>query len=177
MSDDQTPDPYQAPFLYTSKPSSSERNRGCEHLYWRYENKTPHPISEKEYNRLQDEDGVRTSEGNIHPTTKPAEVMEWLIRRLTEPGDKVLDPFSGSGTTGIAAMNTGRDCQLIELDDVVDDEDVYKDIIIGRLHGHKVEMAQDPEHFDKDICFEGELPKNHPNEVSASMGLDDFLNL
>ena len=177
MSDDQQSDPYQAPFLYTSKASRSERDDGCEHLYWKYENKTPHPITEDEYERLEDKDGVRVTQGNVHSTVKPTEVMEWLIRRLTDPGDRVLDPFAGSGTTGIAAMNVGRDCQLIELDDVIEDEDVYKDIIIGRLHGHKVKMTQDPEHFDTDICFEGELPEHHPNEVSASLDLDDFLNL
>ena len=175
--DDQQNDPYKAPFLYTSKASSSERDDGCEHLYWKYENKTPHPISEEEYERLEDKDGVRVAQGNVHPTCKPIEVMEWLMERLTEPGDKVLDPFAGSGTTGIAAMKTGRNCQLIELDDMLDDEDVYKDIIMGRMHAHKTKMQAQAEHIDKNVQFDGELPEHHPNEVCAEMEIDELFDL
>jgi hypothetical protein len=42
--------------------------------------------------------------GNHHPTVKPISLMRWLIRLVTPPGGKVLDPFTGSGTTGCAAM-------------------------------------------------------------------------
>ena len=41
--------------------------------------------------------------GNGHPTVKPIDVMRWLVRLVTPPGGTVLDPFTGSGTTGIAA--------------------------------------------------------------------------
>ena len=40
--------------------------------------------------------------------------MRWLVRLVTPPGGLVLDPFAGSGTTGIAAMAEGFDCILIE---------------------------------------------------------------
>lgn len=40
---------------------------------------------------------------NTHPTVKPVELMRWLVRLVTPPGGTVLDPFMGSGTTGIAA--------------------------------------------------------------------------
>lgn len=43
-----------------------------------------------------------------HPTQKPVGLMEWLILTYTRPGAVILDPFSGSGTTAIAARNTGR---------------------------------------------------------------------
>jgi DNA modification methylase len=43
-----------------------------------------------------------------HPTTKPLDLMVYLIEKLTKPGDTVLDPFMGSGTTGVACVRTGR---------------------------------------------------------------------
>ena len=52
-----------------------------------------------------------------HPTQKPIEVMEWLVDRLTNEGDLVLDPFMGSGTTGVACMNANRSCVGIEIDE------------------------------------------------------------
>lgn len=52
----------------------------------------------------------------IHPTQKPTEILEYFIELCTNPGDTVLDTFAGSGSTGIAARNTGRACVLIERD-------------------------------------------------------------
>jgi site-specific DNA-methyltransferase (adenine-specific) len=52
--------------------------------------------------------------GSRHPTVKPVELMKWLVPLVTPPGGLVLDPFAGSGTTGVAALATGRDCILIE---------------------------------------------------------------
>ena len=49
-----------------------------------------------------------------HPTVKPVELMRWLVRLVTPPGGTVLDPFAGSGTTGVAAQVEARDCILIE---------------------------------------------------------------
>ena len=49
-----------------------------------------------------------------HPTQKPVALYEYLIRTYTNEGDTVLDICAGSGTTGIAAMNTGRNAILIE---------------------------------------------------------------
>ena len=51
-----------------------------------------------------------------HPTVKPIEVMRWLVRLVTPPGGRVLDPFGGSGSTGIAALFEGFDPTVIELD-------------------------------------------------------------
>lgn len=53
----------------------------------------------------------------IHPTQKPVELCEWLIKTYTNEGDTVLDNCMGSGTTGIACINTGRNFIGIELDD------------------------------------------------------------
>jgi site-specific DNA-methyltransferase (adenine-specific) len=54
--------------------------------------------------------------GTAHATVKPVDLMRWLIRLVTPPGGRVLDPFAGSGTTGIACMAEGFDCQMIELE-------------------------------------------------------------
>lgn len=55
--------------------------------------------------------------GKEHPTQKPVALMEYLIKTYTNEGQLVLDFTMGSGTTGIAAANTGRDFIGIELDD------------------------------------------------------------
>jgi site-specific DNA-methyltransferase (adenine-specific) len=53
--------------------------------------------------------------GNVlHTTQKPVEVMQTLIESFSKPGDIVLDPFAGSGSTGVAARNCGRHFILIE---------------------------------------------------------------
>ena len=45
---------------------------------------------------------------NDHETVKPIELMRWLVRLTTAPGATVLDPFTGSGSTGVACMLEGR---------------------------------------------------------------------
>lgn len=52
--------------------------------------------------------------GSKHPTVKPVDLMRWLVRLITPPGGTVLDPFAGSGTTGMACLAEGIDCILIE---------------------------------------------------------------
>lgn len=47
------------------------------------------------------------TKGNNHPTVKPTELMRYLVRLVTPPGGKVIDPFSGSGSTGKAAVLEG----------------------------------------------------------------------
>jgi len=46
--------------------------------------------------------------GRLHMTEKPLALMETLVRLFTDPGDTILDPFMGSGTTGVAAIHLGR---------------------------------------------------------------------
>lgn len=52
--------------------------------------------------------------GSKHPTVKPVSLMEWLCALVTPPGGTVLDPFAGSGTTGVAARAKGFNAILIE---------------------------------------------------------------
>jgi site-specific DNA-methyltransferase (adenine-specific) len=51
---------------------------------------------------------------NHHPTVKPVALMAWLIKLIAPPGATVLDPFMGSGTTGVAAVQEGREFIGIE---------------------------------------------------------------
>lgn len=53
----------------------------------------------------------------LHPTQKPVALLEYLIRTYTNPGDTVLDNCMGSGSTGVACLNTGRQFIGMELDD------------------------------------------------------------
>ena len=66
-------------------------------------------------------------EGNNHPTVKPVALMRYLCRLITPPGGLVLDPFAGSGTTGIAALAEGFSFLGIER------EAAYADIARSRL--------------------------------------------
>lgn len=52
--------------------------------------------------------------GSEHPTVKPVDLMRHYVALVTPPGGIVLDPFAGSGSTGIAALGLGLDCLLIE---------------------------------------------------------------
>jgi site-specific DNA-methyltransferase (adenine-specific) len=54
---------------------------------------------------------------NFHPTVKPIALMEYLIKLVSREGHTVLDPFMGSGTTGIACKNLNRDFIGIEKDE------------------------------------------------------------
>ena len=54
--------------------------------------------------------------GNNHPTVKPVELMKYLITLITPPGGVVLDPFNGSGSTGMAAVELGFEYIGCELD-------------------------------------------------------------
>jgi site-specific DNA-methyltransferase (adenine-specific) len=64
---------------------------------------------------------------NNHPTVKPVELMKYLIKLITPPGGTVLDPFNGSGSTGMAAVELGFDYIGCELDPA------YVDIALKRI--------------------------------------------
>ena len=72
--------------------------------------------------------------GTLHPTQKPVALLEYLIRTYTNEGETVLDNTMGSGTTGVACMNTGRNFIGIE-------KDVgYFEIARNRIEGHNTEI-------------------------------------
>lgn len=60
---------------------------------------------------------VPNRKGKLHPTQKPVELMEWLVKTYTNEGDTVLDFTMGSGSTGVACKNLNRSFIGIELDE------------------------------------------------------------
>jgi site-specific DNA-methyltransferase (adenine-specific) len=74
--------------------------------------------------------------GSLHPTQKPVDLMEYLIKTYTNEGETVLDFTMGSGSTGIACMNTKRGFIGIEKDDD------YFAIASKRMEDHNDFMAQ-----------------------------------
>jgi site-specific DNA-methyltransferase (adenine-specific) len=71
--------------------------------------------------------------GILHPTQKPVELFEYMIKTYTNKGQLVLDNCAGSGTAGVACKNLKRNYILIEK------EDEYIEIIKKRLNGERVE--------------------------------------
>lgn len=89
-----------ARFFYCAKPNRRERDAGCEQLL----RKT---IQTFKIGREDELKAEREGTLNIHPTVKPIELMRWLVRLLCAPDALVLDPFTGSGSTGAAVLVEG----------------------------------------------------------------------
>jgi len=87
----------------------------------------------------------KPQKNDLHPTMKPVELVERAIRNSSRPGNVVLDPFGGSGTTLIAAEKSGRSARLIELDPK------YADVIVRRWQdwtGQQATREADDAAFD-----------------------------
>jgi site-specific DNA-methyltransferase (adenine-specific) len=97
-------------FFYVAKASKSERNFGLDG----FNEKRPDSRDSKGMGVFE-EKGVGIQK-NFHPTVKPIKLMQYLVRLITPPNGKILDPFNGSGTTGIASLLEGFDYTGIELD-------------------------------------------------------------
>jgi site-specific DNA-methyltransferase (adenine-specific) len=99
--------------IYNPKASKAERNKGCEGL----DIKQNLQGLDNRGRTLEREDGSKTlvdrfsktPATNNHPTVKPIALMEYLIKMVTPKGGIVLDPFMGSGSTGVAAKKNGYD--------------------------------------------------------------------
>ena len=126
-----------ARFFYCAKASRSERNAGLEGL----------PDKERtDYGGFHSEQGLinnnrkpenRVPMQNGHPTVKPIELMRYLVRLTKTPtGGVVLDPFMGSGTTGMACVKEGRNFIGIELDEE------YLEIAKKRIEHAQAECTQ-----------------------------------
>lgn len=73
------------------------------------------PLAERDPGNMLIEEKPRRDSFNHHLTVKPVPLIERLIRLFSAPGETVLDPFLGSGTTAVAALRTGRSCVGIEI--------------------------------------------------------------
>jgi site-specific DNA-methyltransferase (adenine-specific) len=102
-------------FFYCAKASRAERNAGCEGM----------PLGNRVLNTgssgrtMVNGEWVEThsepvKRANHHPTVKPVALMCWLVKLVARPGELVLDPFTGSGSTGVACVTEGREFVGIE---------------------------------------------------------------
>jgi site-specific DNA-methyltransferase (adenine-specific) len=138
-------------FFYVAKASKRDRNEGLDDL----EAKTASEMTGRKEGSaglvMKHEDGsdkanayagtTGAARQNFHPTVKPTSLMEYLVKLVTPPGGVVLDPFTGSGSTGKAAILQGFDFIGIEL------TEEYLPIIEGRLKyaEHLVAEAEEQE--------------------------------
>jgi DNA modification methylase len=116
-------------FFYVARASKSDRNEGLDEL--------PNQISQHDSGglgretsvnkRINEQDINAPTTKNFHPTVKPTPLMEYLIKLVTPIGGVILDPFTGSGSTGKAALLNGYKFIGIEL------TEEYLPIIEGRL--------------------------------------------
>lgn len=91
-------------FFYCAKASKSERNAGLENEIKSKQGARPNSADSS--GKFPDHDHRETG-GNNHPTVKPVKLMEYLVKLITPVNGVVLDPFMGSGTTGVACKNLG----------------------------------------------------------------------
>ena len=99
-----------ARFFYCAKANKKDRNEGLDG----FEEKRPDERSVTGMGTFE-EKGV-AKQANHHPTVKPTDLMRYLCRLITPPGGTILDPFTGSGSTGKAAVLEGFNFIGIELD-------------------------------------------------------------
>jgi DNA modification methylase len=120
------------PFVYQAKPSRRERNAGLDGLPEResliYSEKAQGPLPQQTPSKP-------SPRANHHPTVKPVALMRHLVRLVTPPGGTVLDPFTGSGTTLVAAVLEGFDAVGCEM------TDEYLPIIRGRVEWAQEQVA------------------------------------
>ena len=107
-----------ARYFYCPKVSKAERNKGLDHLPTKKTSsmsgrRDPHDM---EKSKIDNDVTGRfvTERKNVHPTVKPQELMKYLCKLVTPKGGTVLDPFMGSGSTGMAAKDEGFDFIGIE---------------------------------------------------------------
>lgn len=88
---------------------------------------TPHANKGVRYPKTVRQYNYPEGKSRVHPTQKPVDLLEWLVKSYTNEGDTILDFTMGSGSTGIACKNTNRNFIGIELDET------YYNIAKGRI--------------------------------------------
>jgi len=130
-------------FFYVAKASKRDRNEGLDELL----ETTAADMVDREadsagMNSPRAGAGRTSGAKNFHPTVKPTSLMEYLIKLVTPPNGTVLDPFTGSGSTGKAAILQGFDFIGIEM------TEEYLPIIEGRLK-HAEQIVAEAKEQDK----------------------------
>lgn len=93
-------------YFYCAKASKKDRDEGLD----AFQDKTFHSVLNQKNGSGDRLDGAKTPiRKNIHPTCKPTELMQYLVRLVSPKGATILDPFMGSGSTGKAVMFENRE--------------------------------------------------------------------
>jgi site-specific DNA-methyltransferase (adenine-specific) len=127
-------------FFYVAKASKRDRNEGLEELETKVIEIGDERPSGNSWERRGK--GQDTPRQNFHPTVKPTSLMEYLIKLVTPSNGTVLDPFTGSGSTGKAAILQGFDFIGIEM------TEEYLPIIEGRLK-HAEQLVAEAKEQDR----------------------------
>jgi DNA modification methylase len=128
-------------FQYQAKASKSERNKGLEGFDTKQTTGGGGTYNEEAGAKY----GSIKAEGkNFHPTVKPIKLMQYLVKMITPPNGIVLDPFCGSGTTGIACKLEGF--QFVGMEQ---DPEYFK-IAEGRIKNYKEEKEKTPKNKPKE---------------------------
>lgn len=107
-----------AKYFYCAKASKKDRDEGLENLYVTSAGEITDRVEGSDgLNSPRAGAGRTTGARNIHPTVKPTELMRYLCRLVTPPNGLILDPFSGSGSTGKGAILEGFNFIGFEMDD------------------------------------------------------------
>jgi DNA modification methylase len=129
-------------FFYVAKASKRDRNEGLDELEDSVVGSYSGNVANDGNKIGAQPDKPNQPAKNFHPTVKPTTLMEYLIKLVTPPGGVVLDPFTGSGSTGKAAILQGFDFIGIEL------TEEYLPIIEGRLK-HAEQLVAEAKEQDK----------------------------
>ena len=104
-------------FFYVAKASKSERNKGLDEFDLKQKYSLESSKSNSHDCFTNGDKNPCIPQANHHPTVKPIKLMEYLIKLVTQPKGIVLDPFMGSGSTGIAAKKLGFEFIGFELNE------------------------------------------------------------
>jgi site-specific DNA-methyltransferase (adenine-specific) len=121
-------------YFYCAKASKRDRDDGC--------NRKKSTVSG--VGALKDNGRQSLFRKNNHPTVKPTDLMRYLVRMVTPPNGTVLDPFTGSGSTGKACMLEGFDFVGCEL------SDEYAEIAKARIEQAKSKKPESQEDLFSD---------------------------
>jgi site-specific DNA-methyltransferase (adenine-specific) len=134
-------------FFYVAKASKAERNKGLEHFEEKPLAFSNQAKAELKRGNLEFNGNGITGEGivghgnkvnmlkNFHPTVKPIKLMQYLVKMITPPNGIVLDPFCGSGTTGVACKLDGF--QFVGLEQDLE----YAKIAEARITNYEPEVS------------------------------------
>ena len=137
-------------FFYVAKASKSERNKGLDG----FDEKTSGSLNfrnpsssgrSEDAPSVENMGGISKPKTNFHPTVKPIKLMQYLVRLIAPPNGIVLDPFCGSGTTGVACKLEG-----VQFIGIEQDAEYFK-IAQARIDNYIEETIKKPKIQETDI--------------------------